>query len=224
MGDESVPEPVGEPQVQARVQRHFMEDMGYVCLFVQILDLPVPQMVDTVLEFFRLLDLPVAEQVIEVPSPRHRPLVEVPTVLSCALLQQRNAEQIIDIPRLGGSRSFSRCCPGPGSLQRSVEQYVDIPIPRRGDREGLQCFSPGRGSGQRIVEQNVDIPRPHRARRTVEQNVDIPVPRTRTLGGLQGFSPDRDLHSVLWRRTSTFQFLALVPVVVFPQNRVCNAQ
>ena len=63
VGDESVPEPVGEPQVQARVQRHFMEDMGYVCLFVQILDLPVPQMVDTVLEFFRLLDLPVAEQV-----------------------------------------------------------------------------------------------------------------------------------------------------------------
>ena len=87
-------------------------DMGNVCPFVQILDLPVPQMVDTVLEFFRLLDLPVAEQVSEVPKVSSsscpsravlkapqvvEQLVEVPTVLSHALLQQRHVEQIIDI-------------------------------------------------------------------------------------------------------------------------------
>ena len=57
-----------------------MEDMGNVCPFVQILDLLVPQMVGTVLEFFRLLDLPDDEHVIEAPkvsssscfSRRHR--------------------------------------------------------------------------------------------------------------------------------------------------------
>ena len=107
LGDENVPEPVGQPQLQARVQRHYTEDSGNVCPIVQILDLPVPQMVDTV--FFRLLELPVAEQVIEVPmvSSSSCPsradlcepqmaeqLVAVPTVLSCALLQQRNVEQI----------------------------------------------------------------------------------------------------------------------------------
>ena len=76
---------------------------------VQILDAPMPQMAGTVLEFFRSLDLPVDEQVITVPkfSPERVPqrlverrfpqlaeqLVEVPTVLSYSLLQQRNAAQ-----------------------------------------------------------------------------------------------------------------------------------
>ena len=96
LGVESVLEPVGEPQLQARVQRHYKEDMGNVCPFVQILDLLVPQMVDTVLEFFRLLELPVAEQVIEVPkivsADGVEQLVALPTVLSCASLQQRNVE------------------------------------------------------------------------------------------------------------------------------------
>ena len=178
--------------------------------FVQILDLPVPQMVDTVLEFFRRLDLPVAEQVIEVPkvSPSSCPsravlrepqmLVEVPTVLSFALLQQRNVEQIIDIPvpRHGGSRSLQGVHPGPGSLQRFVEQ---IPVPHgRGSRGGLQGFSPGQSSTQRIMEQNVDLPvpgpRPSRGfppgqglQRKVEQIIDFPVSRTRDGGGLPGF-------------------------------------
>ena len=93
-----------------------MEDMENVCPFVQILVLPVPQMVDTVLEFFRLLDLPVAEQVIEVPKVSSsscpsravlkapqvvEQLVEVPAVLTLSSLQQ-TAEQIVDIPVLRG--------------------------------------------------------------------------------------------------------------------------
>ena len=61
-------EPDGEPQLQARVQRHYMEDMGNVCPFVQILELPVPQMVDNVMDSSRFMDLPIAEQVIEVPK------------------------------------------------------------------------------------------------------------------------------------------------------------
>ena len=97
LGDESVPERVGEPQLQARVQRHVMEDLGTVCPFVQILDAPVVQLVGNVADALRILDRPIAEQVIEVPTiscsscPSRSPipvpqsaeqLVEVPTVLS----------------------------------------------------------------------------------------------------------------------------------------------
>ena len=68
LGDESVPEPVGEPQVQAWVQRHTVEHLADVCPFVQIHDAPVPHMVDDVVDSFRLMDLPIAEHVIEVPK------------------------------------------------------------------------------------------------------------------------------------------------------------
>ena len=55
-----------------------MEDLGSVCPFVQILDLPVPQTMDQfaellnleedVLDAGRLMDRPVSELVIEVPK------------------------------------------------------------------------------------------------------------------------------------------------------------
>ena len=79
------------------LERHVMEDLGTVCPFVQILHLPVPQMVDYVADALRILDLPMAEQVFEVPKISCSPcpsrslfpepqsaeqLVEVPTVLS----------------------------------------------------------------------------------------------------------------------------------------------
>ena len=38
------------------------------------------------------------------------------------------------------------------------------------------------------------------------------------------FLPDKVPHRVLWRQTMIFQFPVLVPVVVFPQDRVCSAQ
>ena len=60
-------------------------------------------------------------------------LVEVPTVLSYALLQQQIAEQNIDIP---------------------------VPHCRRRGQGGLQGFSSGQNSTARFVEQNVDIPVP----------------------------------------------------------------
>ena len=53
---------------QDMVVRHVMEDLGSVCPFVQILDLPVPQLVENVTDTLRILDLPIAEQVIEVPK------------------------------------------------------------------------------------------------------------------------------------------------------------
>ena len=116
------------------MQRHYMEDMGNVCPFVQILCLPVLQMVDTVLEFFRLLDLPVVEQVIEVPkvsssSCPSRAVLRAPQVV----------EQLVEVPTI---------------VSYSVEQNVVIPVPHtRRPREGRRSSLPR----QRVVEQTVDI-------------------------------------------------------------------
>ena len=102
---------------QGRLAQHVLEDLGSICTYVQILDLPVLQMVEQPEEvdsFFRNFVPAVAEQVIEVPKlalpvcavqraalPEPQlveQLVEVPTVLSVAVLQQRTAEQIVDNP------------------------------------------------------------------------------------------------------------------------------
>ena len=92
-----------------RVLRHTVDQFVVAVPLVPVLDVPVPQMAGTVLDFCRTLDLPVDEQVITVPkfSPERVPqrlvercfpqlaeqLVEVPTVLSYSLLQQRYAAQ-----------------------------------------------------------------------------------------------------------------------------------
>ena len=120
------------------VQRHYMGDVGNVCPLVQILDLPVPRMADTVLEFFRLLGLPVAEHVIEVPK------VSLSSCPSRAVLRARQVvEQLVEVPTIVRYSSLQ---------QRSAEQVVDIPVPRgRGRRR--QVFSLGRLQ-QRWVEQS----------------------------------------------------------------------
>ena len=90
------------------MQRHTVVRMVDVSPYVQMLDAPVPQMVDNVMASFRLLDKPIADQVIEVPKiscPFSCPsraflfvpqvveqFVEVPPVLTPALLQQQVAE------------------------------------------------------------------------------------------------------------------------------------
>ena len=109
-------QPAPLPEVagwQGRLVRHVMDDLGSVCPFVQILDLPVPQMVENVKDTLRILDFPIAEQVIEVPKISCSPcpsrslvpepqsaeqLVEVPTVLSPTRIALRIAEQIVDTP------------------------------------------------------------------------------------------------------------------------------
>ena len=67
----SRPPCLGEPRgPQARIQQRTMEQLADVVPMVQILDIPVPQMVEQlpdVLRFFATL-LPVPEQVIEVPK------------------------------------------------------------------------------------------------------------------------------------------------------------
>ena len=62
------PGPLLDPRPHERVQRHTMEQMIDVTPYVQILDAPVPQTGNQLLNVFRLLDtqMPV-EQVIAVP-------------------------------------------------------------------------------------------------------------------------------------------------------------
>ena len=137
--------------------RHVVEHVAHVCPVVQTLDAPVPQMVDTVLEFFRALDPPVDKQVITVPKistdrvsqrlvERRLPqmveqLMEVSTVVSYSSLLQRTVEQTVDIPASRGrGRRGDLHVFFPG--QSSTAVAVDIPV-LRGD---LQVFLPGQGS------------------------------------------------------------------------------
>ena len=182
------------PRPQERVQRHTVEhitDLVRVAPMVQILDAPVPQMVDKlhdVLQFFDRLSA-VPEAVIEVPkiytedvpmraalraTQLAEQLAEVPTIISFSLgsllqslleYKQRTEEQSVDIPAVGGSGTgggLSGFLPGQ-SYSMTAEQIVDNPVPRRGFDEGLQGFPPGQSSAT-SSEPTVDIPVPHGGR------------------------------------------------------------
>ena len=125
------PGSVTDPAPQARVERHVVEHRIEACPFVQILDAPVPQGENQLVEAFRHLDLHIPEQVIEVPkisSSRRRcrrrrvpvvqtaeQLVEVPEFVSFAFFQQQIADApgrpqglLLDrIIRWYGSRSWT---------------------------------------------------------------------------------------------------------------------
>ena len=142
-----------EVHPQGCVERHIVEDPSELAPLVQILDAPVPQMVDSALDFFRRLDLPVAEQVIDVPM--------ISSSSSCpsraALSEPLMVEQLVEVPTI---ISYS-------SLQRSVEHRVVIPVPGGGGPSyGLQGFFSGQSSTavpsfsripERSVEQIVDL-------------------------------------------------------------------
>ena len=89
-----------------------MEDLGSVCPFVQILDLPVPQMVENFTDTLRMLDRPIAEQVIEVPKISCSPCPSRSLVP-----EPQSADQLVDVPTVL-------------SPSRIVEQIVGIPVPR----------------------------------------------------------------------------------------------
>ena len=143
---------VGAAGPQEPVQLHTAVHTADVSPFVQILDVPVPQMGDQLVDFMKMHDTLIPEQVIAVPkiSCPPRPLraflsepqmteqlVEVPTELS---FFSQVVDQNADIPVLG-----ARGVPGHGGLQGflpeqsshpSDEQTVDIPVPGRGVRAG----------------------------------------------------------------------------------------
>ena len=157
---------------QERLEQRAVEDLGSICPYVQILDLPVLQMVEQSVEvdtFFRLSLPAVAEQVIEVPKiscPSHagraalrepqlvEHLVEVPTVLTYSLLKQRTAEQVVDTPVSHGRGRGARGGPqgssqGHGSTAVcGADEVVSPALHARGGgfRGGFHGLSQGQGS------------------------------------------------------------------------------
>ena len=71
-----------------------MEQMADVAPMVQILDAPVPQMVEHVVDFLRFFDRGPPEQVIEVPKVTLQDVVPQRAVLRVPQL----AEQLVDVP------------------------------------------------------------------------------------------------------------------------------
>ena len=146
---------------QGRVLRHFVGHLP-----APSLDVPVPQMVDQLpdIEHFFAALSPDPEQVIEVPK-----ILPLDVPMRAALRVTQLVEQLVEVPT---TVSYS-------SLQRTVEQLVDIPVPGGGRGiSGAHGFLPRQsstalhGSLERISE------------RIVAQNVDFPVG-----GGLQDFLP-----------------------------------
>ena len=108
------PPPLVEVRPSVRAQRHVVEQLADIAPMVQILDSPVPQTSEQLLEVFRLLDMQMpVEQAITVPKisldriPQRsfvltpliaEQLVEVPTVLTPTRIALQIAEQIVDTP------------------------------------------------------------------------------------------------------------------------------
>ena len=134
----SRPDRLTEVRPQERVQRRTVEQI----ILAPMLDVPVPLMEEQLLvDAFALHDVRVPEQVIEVPKIL---IDELPARTSVRVPQL--AEQLVEVPTI---ISFS-------SLQRTVEQNVDIPVPGRGGRiAGLQGFLPGQGSTALLFLKNV---------------------------------------------------------------------
>ena len=113
---------------QERVQQHPVDQIVDTALALPILDVPVPLMGEQLVDVLRFFDTPcpVAEQVIDVPKIS---LEDIPVRRLCR--EPQLVEQLVEVPTIA---SYS-------SLQRTVEQNVDIPVPGRGGRiAGLQGF------------------------------------------------------------------------------------
>ena len=148
------PDRMYEVRPQERDQRHTVEQIVDTVLFAPSLDVPVPQMGNQLVDVCRLFDVLIPEQAIEVPkiSPTPRPPRR-----RLVRFADQTAEQLVEVPTI---ISYS-------SLQRTVEQNVNIPVPGRGGQQvGLQGFLPRQRStavhaslersSERIVEQIVD--------------------------------------------------------------------
>ena len=131
-----------------------MEDLGELAPLVQILDLPVPQLVDNVLDALRIPERQMAVQVIEVPKF----IVDVIPSRS-SVPQPQIVEQLVEVPTV--------LSPTRTALQ-IAEQIVGTPVPQgRGGKWRAQGFLPEQSStaapsveriSERTVEQIVDIP------------------------------------------------------------------
>ena len=157
----------GRCSPQGRILRHVVGHLP-----APALDVPVPQMVDQlpdIEQFFRALS-PDPEQVIEVPK-----ILPLDVPMRAALRVTQLVEQLVEVPTI---TSFS-------SLQRTVEQHVDIPVPDGGGSfSGLQGFLPRQRSTASLSRKRI-------SERTVEQIVD-PVSRGSLPGSSSSHSPAGD--------------------------------
>ena len=83
-----------EPQgPQERVQRHAVEQLADFAPMVQILDVPVPQMVDQLVDVLKLLSCTaIPEQVIAVPK------IPQDSIPHRAVFEPQLAEQLVEVP------------------------------------------------------------------------------------------------------------------------------
>ena len=155
----SRPPHLGEPRgPQDPDHQRTVEQTADYAPMVQILDPPLAQMVDQLVDVLKQFDFQVPEQVIEVDTIYPEDF-QMRTFRS-SLLEPQLAEQLVEVPTI---ISFS-------SLQRTVEQNVGIPVVGGGGAGGgVSGFLPG---------QNSSV--------TAEQIVDNPV-RPSGAGGPQGF-------------------------------------
>ena len=129
---------------QSRVSRHTVDQIVDAVSGLPTLDGPVPLVVEQLVDVLQLFDalILVAEQVIDVPKIFIERIPPRTSVRGPLL-----AEQLVEVPTIV---SFS-------SLQRIMEQTVDIPVPQGGGRHAdLQGFL--RGQSSTGVEQIVDTP------------------------------------------------------------------
>ena len=128
----SRPPCLGKPRGPGGGLRHTVDQMADICPFVQILDAPVPQMRNEVLDVFRLLDTVLPEQVMDVPKISQDSIPQ--RLVDCDPLEPQTAEQLVEVPT-----AFSLAL----LQQQVVEQIVDNQVPRgRDDHGGLQGFHP----------------------------------------------------------------------------------
>ena len=149
------PAPLLEVLPQERVQQCIVEQIVDPVPVVPMPFMVEPQMVKQLVDILSSLDFRVAEQVIEVPK------IECPPRAARTVLRApQTVEQLVEVPTPVSYSSL---------LQRTMEQYVVIPVPGFGGRNaGLQGFLPEQNStttfccaeriSERIAEQIVDIP------------------------------------------------------------------
>ena len=96
------PPPLVEERPQVRIQRHTMEQRIEHTPYVQILDAPVPQKVEQLVDFFKDLDIEVPAQVIEVPK-----ILPEDVPMRAVLRAMQLAEQLVEVPTIVSYASLS---------------------------------------------------------------------------------------------------------------------
>ena len=190
--------PLVEVRPQPGVLRHTAEQIIETFVPVQVLDTPVPQLGTRWLNSCRRstrrltswrspcprsLWIGLRSALCDVVHARENSWVEVPTIVSFSSLQQRVAEQIIDIPAQGrgdrGGGGGGREAGGEGGGERGSSRFTPRTVQQRvlwsrpltfqllmvvvdgGGHGGLQSVSQGQGSTAFSGTDLVDIPAPH---------------------------------------------------------------